>query len=83
VEQIDTIIAGLSAEQMDQMLIMRDGVTSWSATHGWPGLCEHLKSKGLIKITGKSMWGNRPQYSSVPTQLGTLVRAAILKAKAS
>jgi peptide methionine sulfoxide reductase MsrB len=73
-------MAELTARLREQVASMRDGETTWSATHGWPSICEDLSSRGLIRITGRSMWDNRPEYRSEPTELGLAVRAAIARA---
>lgn len=72
---VQRALSSLRGAQREQMAIMRDGETTWSATHGWPALCDSLCSKGLIEITGQTMWGGRPQYRSIPTPLGLAVRA--------
>ncbi|WP_330897692.1 hypothetical protein [Sphingobium sp.] len=72
-----TIARRLKGAERDTMAWMLDHEMEWSATHGWPSICDDMSAKGLIEITGQTVWGNRPQYRSVITDLGREVRAIL------
>ena len=81
IEATDSVASAIARRlkgvDRDMMTWMRDHEMEWSATHGWPTTCDGLSANGLIEITGKTMWNNRPQYRSVITDLGREVRAIL------
>lgn len=71
------LVSKLTAPQREQMALMGDREMSWSATHGWPSLCESLSDKGLIEITARIPWGLSVGYRSVITDLGRKIRTQV------
>lgn len=71
--------AKLTPAAREQVTLMQPQEITWSYELGWPAMFISLSDAGLIRITGREMWGNKPQYRSVQTDFGAEV-AAVLRA---